>query len=356
MEKKIYVTLENGKVFEGKSFGAEKEVVGELVFTTGMTGYLETLTDPSYYGQIVTQTFPLIGNYGIIPEDAESAKCWLTAYIVREKCDEPSNFRCQKTLEAFLKEQGIPAVYGVDTRELTRTVREAGVMNAALTFQPLKDTSVLKSYKVKDAVAAVSSKNSEAKGNEKGLKVVMYDFGAKGNIERELLKRGCNVISVPADTTAEQVLSMNPDGIMLTNGPGDPAENAEIIENVKKLVGKKPIFGICLGHQLFALAMGGKTRKMKYGHRGANQPVKRLSTGKVFITSQNHGYEVVASSLPSGTLSFVNGNDGSCEGMDYPEVNAVTVQFHPEACGGPHDANYLFDEFIARMKKEKENA
>lgn len=356
MEKKIYVTLENGKEFEGISFGAEKETIGELVFTTGMTGYLETLTDPSYYGQIVAQTFPLIGNYGIIPEDAESAKCWLTAYIVREKCDAPSNFRCEKTLEAFLKEQGIPAVYGVDVRELTRTVREAGVMNAAFTFKPLKDFSALKSYRVRGAVSTVSSSNSEEKGKENGLRVVMYDFGAKGNIERELLKRGCKVISVPADTSAEQVLSLNPDGIMLTNGPGDPAENTEVIENIKKLAGKKPIFGICLGHQLFALAMGGRTRKMKYGHRGANQPVKRLSTGKVFITSQNHGYEVVSSSLPCGTLSFVNGNDNSCEGMDYPEVNAVTVQFHPEACGGPHDANYLFDEFIARMKKEKENA
>ena len=356
MEKKIYVTLENGKVFEGISFGAEKETIGELVFTTGMTGYLETLTDPSYYGQIVAQTFPLIGNYGIIPEDAESAKCWLTAYIVREKCDAPSNFRCEKTLEAFLKEQGIPAVYGVDVRELTRTVREAGVMNAAFTFKPLKDFSALKSYRVRGAVSTVSSSNSEEKGKENGLRVVMYDFGAKGNIERELLKRGCKVISVPADTSAEQVLSLNPDGIMLTNGPGDPVENTEVIENIKKLAGKKPILGICLGHQLFALAMGGRTRKMKYGHRGANQPVKRLSTGKVFITSQNHGYEVVSSSLPCGTLSFVNGNDNSCEGMDYPEVNAVTVQFHPEACGGPHDANYLFDEFIARMKKEKENA
>lgn len=184
MEKKIYVTLENGKVFEGISFGAEKETIGELVFTTGMTGYLETLTDPSYYGQIVAQTFPLIGNYGIIPEDAESAKCWLTAYIVREKCDAPSNFRCEKTLEAFLKEQGIPAVYGVDVRELTRTVREAGVMNAAFTFKPLKDFSALKSYRVRGAVSTVSSSNSEEKGKENGLRVVMYDFGAKGKIGR----------------------------------------------------------------------------------------------------------------------------------------------------------------------------
>lgn len=353
MDKKVYVTLQNGKVFEGYSFGAEKEVVGELVFTTGMTGYIETLTDPSYYGQIVTQTFPLIGNYGIIPDDSESKKCWLTAYIVREKCDEPSNFRCETTLEAFLKEQGIPAVYGVDTRELTRTVREAGVMNAAITFKPLKDFTQLKRYKITDAVKAVSSAALETKGKEKGLNVVMYDFGAKGNIERELLKRDCRVTVVPESYTAEQVLALNPDGIMLTNGPGDPAENTAVIANIRKLIGKKPIFGICLGHQLFALAMGGQTRKMKYGHRGANQPVKRLSTGKVFISSQNHGYEVVSETVKGGKLSFINGNDGTCEGMDYPDYNAVTVQFHPEACGGPHDANYLFDEFIERMRKEK---
>lgn len=353
MDKKVYVTLQNGKVFEGYSFGAEKEVIGELVFTTGMTGYIETLTDPSYYGQIVTQTFPLIGNYGIIPDDSESKKCWLTAYIVREKCDKPSNFRCETTLEAFLKEQGIPAVYGVDTRELTRTVREAGVMNAAITFKPLKDFTQLKRYKITDAVKAVSSAVLETKGEGKGLHVVMYDFGAKGNIERELLKRGCCVTVVPESYTAEQVLALNPDGIMLTNGPGDPAENIEVIANIRKLIGKKPIFGICLGHQLFALAMGGQTRKMKYGHRGANQPVKRLSTGKVFISSQNHGYEVVSETVKGGKLSFINGNDGTCEGMDYPDYNAVTVQFHPEACGGPHDANYLFDEFIERMRKEK---
>ena len=351
MDKKIYVTLENGKVFEGYSFGAEKEVIGELVFTTGMTGYIETLTDPSYYGQIVTQTFPLIGNYGMITADRESAKSYLTAYIVREKCDAPSNFRSEGTLEAYLKAQGIPAVYGVDTRELTRTVREAGVMNAAISFKPFSDFAALKKFKIKDAVKSVSSKEIAEKG-EGELTVVMYDFGAKANIERELLNRGCRVISVPSDYPAEEALKIA-DGIMLTNGPGDPAENTEIIENIKKLVGKKPIFGICLGHQLFALAMGGETRKMKYGHRGANQPVKQLSTGRIYITSQNHGYEVIASSVKNGNLSFVNANDGTCEGLDYPDYNAFTLQFHPEACAGPHDANLQFDEFIARMKKEK---
>ena len=353
MNKKVYLTLENGKVFEGYSFGADREVIGELVFTTGMTGYIETLTDPSYYGQIVTQTFPLIGNYGIILSDKESKKCWLTAYVVREKCDAPSNFRCEMTLEAFLKEQDIPAVYGVDTRELTRIVREAGVMNAAITFKPLTDLSALKAYRVKDAVKSVSSGNVRESGEEGGPRVVLYDFGAKQNIVRELVKRGCRVIEVPATCTAEEALAYRPDGIMLTNGPGDPAENVEVVENIRKLIGKKPILGICLGHQLFALAMGGQTRKMKYGHRGANQPVKDLKTGKVFISSQNHGYEVVSDSVKDvGNLTFINANDGTCEGVEYPSVNAFTVQFHPEACGGPHDANFLFDRFIENMKKE----
>ena len=353
MNKKVYLTLENGKVFEGYSFGADREVIGELVFTTGMTGYIETLTDPSYYGQIVTQTFPLIGNYGIILSDKESKKCWLTAYVLREKCDAPSNFRCEMTLEAFLKEQDIPAVYGVDTRELTRIVREAGVMNAAITFKPLTDLSALKAYRVEDAVKAVSSGRVRETGEEGGPRVVLYDFGAKQNIVRELVKRGCRVIEVPATCTAEEALAYRPDGIMLTNGPGDPAENVEVVENIRKLIGKKPILGICLGHQLFALAMGGQTRKMKYGHRGANQPVKDLKTGKVFISSQNHGYEVVSDSVKDvGNLTFINANDGTCEGVEYPSVNAFTVQFHPEACGGPHDANFLFDRFIENMKKE----
>ena len=336
MDKKIYVTLENGKVFEGFSFGAEKEVIGELVFTTGMTGYIETLTDPSYYGQIVAHTFPLIGNYG-----------------VREKCDAPSNFRCEGTLADYLKEQGIPGVYGIDTRELTKIVREAGVMSAAITFRPFTDFAKLKGYKIKNAVKSVTSTERKTFGKEGGLHVVLYDFGAKENIVRELLARGVKITEVPAEFPAEQTLALNPDGIMLTNGPGDPAENTTIIENIKRLAGKKPIFGICLGHQLFALAMGGKTRKMKYGHRGGNQPVKQLSTGRVFISSQNHGYEVVSASLKCGELSFINVNDGTCEGVDYPDLNAFTVQFHPEACGGPRDANFLFDRFIENMRKVK---
>lgn len=353
---KAYLTLQNGKQFVGRRFGADGDVIGELVFTTGMTGYIETLTDPSYFGQIVTQTFPLIGNYGVIPPDCESKKPWVSAYVVREKCDAPSNFRCEKTLDEYLTENGIVGLYGIDTRELTKIVREAGVMNASITSKPLKDFGKVNGYVIKNAVDSVSCKDVEYYGDPNGIKVAVWDFGAKDNITRELVKRGCYCIKVPSFYTAEQILALKPAGIMLTNGPGDPAENTGIIANIKKLAGKLPIFGICLGHQLFALAMGGKTKKMKYGHRGANQPVKNLETGRVYISSQNHGYEVLSSSLKVGKLAYVNANDNTCEGVDYPELNAYTVQFHPEACGGPHDASFLFDKFISNIKDGKYNA
>lgn len=353
---KVYLTLENGRQFTGFSFGAQKEVVGELVFTTGMTGYIETLTDPSYYGQIVTQTFPLIGNYGMIEADMENKKPWVTAYIVREKCDKPSNFRCEGTIDDFLKKQGIPGIYGIDTRELTKIVREAGVMNAAITKKPLNDLSEVRSHVIKDAVKSVTCSEIEYLGDPDGIKIAVWDFGAKCNIMRELAKRGCYCMKVPSYYTAEQILALEPQGLMLTNGPGDPSENTEIILNIRKLAGKLPIFGICLGHQLFALAMGGKTKKMKYGHRGSNQPVKNLDTGRVYISSQNHGYEVISSSVEGGKLSFVNANDGTCEGFEYPELNAYTVQFHPEACGGPMDASFLFDKFILNIKEGRYHA
>ena len=353
---KVYLTLENGRQFTGFSFGAQKEVVGELVFTTGMTGYIETLTDPSYYGQIVTQTFPLIGNYGMIEADMESKKPWVTAYIVREKCDKPSNFRCEGTIDDFLKKQGIPGIYGIDTRELTKIVREAGVMNAAITKKPLNDLSEVRSYVIKDAVKSVTCSEIEYLGDPDGIKIAVWDFGAKRNIMRELAKRGCYCMKVPSYFTAEQILALEPQGLMLTNGPGDPSENTELISNICKLAGKLPIFGICLGHQLFALAMGGKTKKMKYGHRGSNQPVKNLDTGRVYISSQNHGYEVISSSVEGGKLSFVNANDGTCEGFEYPELNAYTVQFHPEACGGPMDASFLFEKFILNIKEGRYHA
>lgn len=353
---KVYLTLQNGKQFVGKRFGADGDVIGELVFTTGMTGYLETLTDPSYYGQIVTQTFPLIGNYGVTP-DAESKNPWVSAYVVREKCDQPSNFRCEESLDEYLKNNNIVGVYGIDTRELTKIVRESGVMNAAITSRPLKDLSEVSAYRIVNAVKSVTADGVEFFGDPNGIKVAVWDFGAKQNIIRELVKRGCYCVKVPSYYTAEQILALEPRGLMLCNGPGDPAENVEIIANIKKLAGKLPIFGICLGHQLFALAMGGKTQKMKYGHRGANQPVKCLSTGRVYISSQNHGYEVISSSLEGvGTLSYVNANDGTCEGFEYPELNAYTVQFHPEACGGPRDASFLFDKFIKNVTEGKYNA
>lgn len=353
---RVYLTLANGRQFTGYSFGAEKEVVGELVFTTGMTGYIETLTDPSYYGQIVTQTFPLIGNYGMIEADTESKKPWVTAYIVREKCDEPSNFRCGGTIDEYLKKHDIPGIYGIDTRELTKIVREAGVMNAAITKKPLKDLSEVAAYTIKDAVKFVTCQEIEYLGDPDGIKVAVWDFGAKRNIMRELAKRGCYCMKVPSWYTAEQILALEPQGLMLTNGPGDPSENVEVISNIRKLAGKLPVFGICLGHQLFALAMGGKTKKMKYGHRGSNQPVKNLDTGRVYISSQNHGYEVISSSVEGGKLSFINANDGTCEGFEYPELNAYTVQFHPEACGGPMDASFLFDKFILNIKEGKYHA
>lgn len=357
MSRKSYLILENGKVFEGKSFGAEREVTGELVFTTAMTGYLETLTDPSYYGQVVIQTFPLIGNYGVIPSDFESAAPALKAYIVRNRCQEPSNFRCEGTLDTFLKDADIPGMYDIDTRALTRIVREYGVLNCKIAYSLdnlEEDLKELKEYKVKNAVVSVSRKDSEKFESESGkLKVALWDFGAKRNIRNSLLKRGCDVIEFPSTATAEEIAAVNPDGIMLSNGPGDPQENTAIVEELKKLCEKKiPTFGICLGHQLLAMSQGATTKKLKYGHRGANQPATETETGRVYITSQNHGYAVVGESLPKNAKeSFVNGNDGTCEGVTYTDMPAFSVQFHPEACGGPLDTEFLFDKFIDMMKR-----
>ena len=353
MEQEVYICLENGQTFKGYSFGATKEVIGELVFTTGMCGYIETLTDPSYFGQIVMQTFPLIGNYGIINEDKESNKPYVSAYIVREKCDKPSNFRCNEDLDTFLKENDIPGVYGVDTREITKIIRESGVMNAFITTNPKNaDYEKIKEYKIVDAVKSVSAEKPQLipSDNHK-YNVVLLDFGAKKNIVRELNKRGCNVAVMPYNTKTEDILKLGVDGIMLSNGPGDPSENTEIVEELKKLIGKVPMFGICLGHQLLALAMGGKTTKLKYGHRGVNQPVKNLETGRTYISSQNHGYAVVNETIEvaGGKVSYTNANDGTCEGVDYEDKKAFSVQFHPEACSGPHDTRFIFDKFIDMM-------
>ena len=349
--KKGYLILQDGQVFEGVRFGAETDTVGELVFTTGMCGYVETLTDPSYAGQIVMQTYPLIGNYGIIREDFEGA-CCVKGYVVREYCDTPSNFRTDCDLDTYLKEQGVPGLCGVDTRELTRIIREHGVMNAAICDEIPADLTPIKTYAITGVVEAVSCKEPDrypAEGEE-CFRVSLIDYGAKRNIVRELQKRRCTVTVLPASTSAEEILAAGPDGVMLSNGPGDPAENTYQIEQIRKLLGKVPMFGICLGHQLTALAAGGSTYKLKYGHRGVNQPVRDLNGVRTYITSQNHGYAVDGDTVKLGKVRFVNANDGTCEGIDYPELKAFTVQFHPEACTGPKDTSFLFDQFVELMK------
>ena len=355
--KKAYLILDGGQVFEGYRFGAEGDALGELVFTTGMVGYIETLTDPSYYGQIVLQTIPLIGNYGLISEDFEG-KPAARGYVVREWCDTPSNFRSEGTVDEFLKKAGIPGIWGVDTREITRIIRERGVMNAIIADSVPADLSQVHSYTITDAVKNVSCAapiTYPAQGEE-NFKVTLIDYGFKMNIVRELIKRGCAVTVVPYHTPAEEILAARPDGVMLSNGPGDPEENVESIREIQKLLGRVPIFGICLGHQLLALANGGKTVKLKYGHRGANQPAKELYGKRTYITSQNHGYAVVSDSIGDvGRVTMINANDGTCEGIEYPTLHAFSVQFHPEACSGPLDTNYLFDQFFTWMGG-KENA
>lgn len=386
---KAFLILADGTVFEGQSIGAKgTSCIGETVFTTGMTGYLETLTDPSYFGQIVTQTFPLIGNYGVIPQDFESKKSWVKGYIVRELCDLPSNFRNEADLDSFLKNQNITGICNIDTRALTKKLREAGVMNGMIVSDdvcpPICDAllSKIKAYRVEKSVETVSCKTLESSDDlsykkfddvaktwpetnhhilqtKKNIHIVLWDFGAKYNIQRELEKRGAHVTVVPYSYTAQDILNLKPDAIMLSNGPGDPSDNTTIICELQKLceyakTSSLVIFGICLGHQMLALCQGAKTSKLKYGHRGGNHPVKDLSTSKVYISSQNHGYAVENETLPkNATLSFINTNDNTCEGITYNDMNAFSVQFHPEACGGPHDTNYLFDKFISMIENAK---
>ena len=358
MEETIYLQLEDGTIFTGTSFGAplSEDVTAEVVFTTAMTGYLETLTDPSYYGQMVVQTFPLIGNYGVIPSDFEGSTIHLSAYIVKEFCPEPSNFRSQMTLDEWLKQQKIPGISGVDTRALTKKIRNKGVMNGRLTkiLPILNSLSDISSWNMGRVIPLVSTTKSYIvpSGLPK-FHVVLWDFGAKQNIIRKLHALGCKITVVPADASCEEILALHPDGIMLSNGPGNPEDNPSIVEELTKLCASQiPIFGICMGHQLMALANGAKTEKLKYGHRGANQPVKNLQTGRIFITSQNHGYAVINETLPeSATISYINLNDDTCEGIVYHDFPGFSVQFHPEACGGPHDTDFLFDEFIALMER-----
>lgn len=367
-----YLILANGSVLTGNSIGCQGTTLGEVVFATGMVGFQETLTDPSYYGQIITQTYPLIGNYGMNSEDMESGKVWAKGYIVREACTAPSNFRCEMTLDAFLKKYGVIGIEGVDTRSLTRILRENGVMNGVITteFDPHAEPEKVKAllpeiaaYTVSEAVKTVTCDapmtfeptDGVAEGCEP-LHVALLDLGCKNNIVRCLAKRGCRVTVLPGTTTPAELAALNPDGLMLSNGPGDPAENVEIIHNIGKMLDSGiPAFGICLGHQLTALAAGAHTCKLKYGHRGANQPVTDFADGRTFITSQNHGYAVQSETLPAevGKVSHVNANDKTCEGVTYTKWNCFTVQFHPEANGGPKDTEYLFDRFIANIKKAK---
>ena len=398
---KAFLILEDGTVFEGKHIGADKDVVSEIVFNTSMAGYTEVFTDPSYAGQSVCMTYPLIGNYGVCLDDMESDKIWVDAVIVRELSHIPSNFRCDMSIQEFLEKYDIPGIEGIDTRKLVRILREKGTMNGFITtnenlkFEDVKDK--LHAYTTGDVVSKVSCKEKKflkgvadiaengplsgsasfneddykesLKGdlskrekkpaivkelNGKGIKIALLDFGAKRNIAASLVARGCDVTIYPSDTTAEEILNDAPDGIMLSNGPGDPKECTQIIKEIKKLYDSElPIFAICLGHQLMALATGADTFKMKYGHRGGNHPVKDLSNNRVYISSQNHGYVVDMDKLDPNVAkpAFINVNDGTNEGLAYVGKNIFTVQFHPEACPGPQDSSYLFDRFISMIRE-----
>lgn len=339
--------LENGMVFEGNAFGYLSDSVGEVVFTTGMTGYQEVLTDPSYYGQIVTMTYPLIGNYGVNLEDVESNSPKVRGFIVREKCSFPSNFRCEMNLDDYLKQNKIVGLEGIDTRALTKVLRNNGTMKGIIVVNEIGEQDIndrIEAYSNKGAVKNVTTdKVYTIEG--KGKHVAVMDFGIKTNILRCFKKRGCKLTVFPANTKAEDILAINPDLVFLSNGPGDPQDVPESIENIKKLIGKKPIVGICLGHQLLTLALGGTTTKLKFGHRGCNHPVKDLETNKVTITSQNHGY--VVETLPEEVVAtHININDGTIEGMKHKTLPIFSVQFHPEASAGPHDSEYIFDKFM----------
>lgn len=397
---KAFLILEDGTVFEGTHIGADKEIISEIVFNTSMAGYLEVLTDPSYAGQAVCMTYPLIGNYGVCRDDMEARRPWPDGFIVKELSRIPSNFRCDCTIQQFLEENGVPGIAGIDTRALTKILREKGTMNGMITTDENHDFNEilprLKAYTTGKVVEKVTCKekyvvkpsltlaeNGPLSGsarfdkaaydsglreprptlvkelNGAGLRVALMDFGAKDNIARSLAERGCEVTVFPALTPAEEIIAFHPDGIMLSNGPGDPKECTSIIEEIKKLYATDiPIFAICLGHQLMALATGCDTHKMKYGHRGGNHPVKDLATGRVYISSQNHGYVVDTDKLDPeiAVPAFINVNDGTNEGLSYTGKNIFTVQYHPEACPGPQDSRYLFDRFISMMKGESCNA
>ena len=358
---KAFLILEDGHVFTGRSIGSTREAVSEIVFNTSMTGYLEVLTDPSYAGQAVVMTYPLIGNYGICYEDMESDRPWLDAFIVRELSRMPSNFRSEDTIQNFLEKNDIPGICGIDTRALTKILRESGTMNGMITtdenYNMDEVMKKLKAYSTGDEVSKVSCREKKVLPGD-GYKVALLDLGAKKNIARSLNERGCEVTIYPSSTTAEEIIASRPDGIMLSNGPGDPKACVQVIKEIRKLYETEiPIFAICLGHQLMALATGADTFKLKYGHRGGNHPVKDMETGRVYISSQNHGYAVDPESLDPQVAvpAFTNVNDGTNEGLKYVGKNIFTVQYHPEACPGPQDSSYLFDRFL-KMMEEKKNA
>lgn len=363
--KKAYLLLADGTLFEGESVGAEGTSTAEIVFNTGMAGYQEVLTDPSYYGQTVCMTYPLIGNYGLNAEDFESRKSWVSGFIMREACRYPSNWRQDRSIDEYLKTENIVGLAGIDTRRLTRILRSSGVMNGILYSEGYEPDDVaiaaMKEYTVKNAVRTVTIDEPAvypAEGEQK-YRVALFDFGVKRNIQRELCARGCEVTVLPALTDPKEVLEGGYDGVMLSNGPGDPAENVEIIENLKQLISSGiPIFGICLGHQLMSLAIGARTEKLKYGHRGVNHPVKDLAQDRTYITSQNHGYAVVGDTVDPAIarVSHINLNDNTCEGVEHINAPIFTVQYHPEVHPGPQDTSYLFDQFVSRMEEKKGGA
>lgn len=350
-----YLTLSDGTEFEGIGFGYEGDAIGEVVFNTGMTGYQELLTDPSYVGQIVNMTYPLIGNYGVNREDTESDSIKVKGLVVRDYCDIPSNWQCEDTLGSYLKQNKIVALYGIDTRALTRKIRNTGTMVGIISQnRPTAEQLLsLGSYRIEDPVSQVTCKEPYEMGTGK-LRVAVLDYGLKRNILNSLIFQGMSLKVFPAATPAEEILAWDPDGIMLTNGPGDPKDNVYEIEQIKKLLGKRAIFGICLGHQLLCLAHGGDTVKLKYGHRGSNHPVRDLESGRVYITSQNHGYSVVEESIKDfAKVSHINWNDRTVEGLAYLDGLTFSVQFHPEARPGPKDTAYLFDHFRELMEKNR---
>jgi carbamoyl-phosphate synthase small subunit len=367
------LALENGTVFEGECFGATGEVSGEVVFNTSMSGYQEVYTDPSYRGQIVTLTYPLIGNYGIAPEDMESGRPQVSGVIVREYMPQPSNFRATGDLAGWLKSHGVIAITGIDTRMLTRMIRTQGALRGVLSTADLDNDSLVRkanaipsmagqdlatkvtcekpySWDATDTTPFALAAGKPADATRR-MRVFAYDYGIKQNILRRLTMYGCDVTVVPAAYPADQMLAAKPDGVFLSNGPGDPAPVTAAIENIRKLLGRVPIFGICLGHQLLALALGGKTYKLKFGHRGGNHPVKNLLTGKIEITSQNHGFAVDPESLEASEIEVTHLNlyDGTNEGLRHRRLQAFSVQYHPEASPGPHDSDYLFKEFMGMM-------